>query len=215
MTDEKTLQATTLVIGSDLDAIVKTSREQILVFAQDMKTGRGRAGARVLVADGGQVVLEAMTGPDGVLLHNWDPARGQTSGLSYLVLDGPHVAGSGLGVPGQVAQGLSPRAYIYTDRPAYRPGQRVSIRGVVREVREGQYANVPEGGLPLRGRRQPRPADRRPAGHALGIRHVPRVAAARLGRPGGHVSRHGLPAGQERLRRQLRGRSRTSSSRST
>ena len=67
VTDEKTLQATTLVIGSDLDAIVKTSREQILVFAQDMKTGRGRAGARVLVADGGQVVLEATTGPDGVL----------------------------------------------------------------------------------------------------------------------------------------------------
>ena len=40
VTDEKTLQATTLVIGSDLDAIVKTSRSQILVFAQDMKTGR-------------------------------------------------------------------------------------------------------------------------------------------------------------------------------
>src|SRR5262249_20876272 len=35
VTDEKTLQATTLVIGSDLDAIVKTSREQVLVFAQD------------------------------------------------------------------------------------------------------------------------------------------------------------------------------------
>ncbi len=46
-------------------------------------------------------------------------------------------------MPGQVAQGLSPRAYIYTDRPAYRPGQGVSVRGVVREVREGQYANAP------------------------------------------------------------------------
>src|SRR5262249_4900254 len=144
VTDEKTLQATTLVVGSDLDAIVKTSREQLLVFAQDMKTGRGRAGARVLVADGRQLVLEAKTGLDGVLLHTWDPARGASQGLSYLVFDGPHVAGSSLSVPGQLAQGLSPRAYIYTDRPAYRPGQSVSIRGVVREVREGQYANVPK-----------------------------------------------------------------------
>ena len=76
VTDEKTLQATTLVIGSDLDAIVKTSRDQILVFAQDMKTGQGRAGARVLVADGRQVVLEAKTGQDGVLLQTWDPPRG-------------------------------------------------------------------------------------------------------------------------------------------
>jgi tetratricopeptide (TPR) repeat protein len=144
VTDEKTFQATTLVVGSDIDAIVKTSRDQVLVFAQDMKTGRGRAGARVLVADGGQVVLEAATGPDGVLVRNWDPPRELNRKLNYLILDGPHVAGSDLAVPNQVAQGLSPRAYLYTDRPAYRPGQKVSVRGVVREVREGQYANVPK-----------------------------------------------------------------------
>ncbi len=118
VTDEKTLQATTLVIGSDLDAIVKTSRDQILVFAQDMKTGRGRAGARVLVADGGQVVLEGVTGPDGVLLRDWDPPRAGNGRLSYLVLDGPHVAGSGLGVPDKVAQGLTPAP---TSTPTGRP----------------------------------------------------------------------------------------------
>ena len=79
VTDEKTLQATTLVIGSDLDAIVKSSRDQILVFAQDMKTGQGRPGARVLVADGGQVVLEGVTGADGVLLRDWKPPRAATA----------------------------------------------------------------------------------------------------------------------------------------
>ena len=125
VTDEKTLQATTLVIGSDLDAIVKTSQDQILIFTQDMKTGKGRPGARVLVADGGSVVLEGVTGADGVLLRDWKPARAGNGQLSYLIMDGPHVAGSGLGVPAQVAQGLTPRAYIYTDRPAYRPGQKV------------------------------------------------------------------------------------------
>jgi alpha-2-macroglobulin len=142
VTDEKTLQATTLVIGSDLDAIVKSSQDQLLVFAQDMKTGLGRPGARVLVAHGGQVVLEGVTGHDGVLMREWKP-RAAGGRLSYLIFDGRHVAGSGLGVPTQVAQGLSPRAYIYTDRPAYRPGQQVSIRGVVREVSGGQYANKP------------------------------------------------------------------------
>ena len=45
LTDQKYLQATTLVLGSDIEAIVKTSREQILIFAQDMKTGKGRPGA--------------------------------------------------------------------------------------------------------------------------------------------------------------------------
>ncbi|WZP00456.1 MG2 domain-containing protein [Isosphaeraceae bacterium EP7] len=141
VTDEKHLQATTLVLGSDLDAIVKTSRDQILVFAQDMKTGKGRAGARVLVSDGGAVILDAKAGPDGVLLSSWKEPRGPGSSLTYLVLDGPDAAGSGLSVPGEVAQGLSARAYLYTDRPAYRPGQSVELRGVVREVKDGQYEN--------------------------------------------------------------------------
>ena len=144
VTDEKTLQATTLVLGSDLDAIVKTSRDQLLVFAQDMKTGKGRAGARVLVSEGGQIVLDAATGADGVLLRDWNPQRPGNGRLTYLLLDGPHVAGSGLGVPDRVSQGLTARAYIYTDRPAYRPGHKVSIRGVVREVAGGQYAHVPK-----------------------------------------------------------------------
>ncbi|WP_074310399.1 MG2 domain-containing protein [Singulisphaera sp. GP187] len=143
VTDEKSLQATTLVIGSDLEAIVKTSNEQVLVFAQDVPTGKGRAGARVIIADGEEVILEAKTGADGVLLKTWDKPRQPGSQLHYLVLDGPSAAGSGLGVPEKVAQGLTARAYLYTDRPAYRPGQQVAIRGVVREVVNGQYADTP------------------------------------------------------------------------
>jgi len=149
VSDEKTLQASALVMGSDLDAIVKVSRDQILVFAQDMKTGQGRKGARVLVADGSNVVYEATTGDDGVIQGVWNKkssepreanaAPGGT--LQYLVLDGANAAGSGLGVPNQVSRGLSPRAYIDTDRPAYRPGQEVLIRGVIREAKDGQYAN--------------------------------------------------------------------------
>ena len=155
VTDEKTLQATALVVGSDLDAIVKVSADQVLVFAQDMKTGQGRKGVRVLIADGSGVILEKTTGDDGVLLAKWDKplaSLGQTvktpeekvmpdAALTYLVLDGPDAAGSILGVSDKVAQGLTPRAYIYTDRPAYRPGQEVALRGVVREAKDGQYAN--------------------------------------------------------------------------
>ncbi len=158
VSDEKTLESTALVVGSDLDAIVKVSREQVLVFAQDMKTGKGRKGAKVLVADGSGIILEKTTGDDGVLLAALDrpiglgtqvlpnmppqaPQPPQPADLHYLVLDGPDAAGSGLAAPGMVGQGLSPRAYIDTDRPAYRPGQEVSIRGIVREAKDGQYDN--------------------------------------------------------------------------
>ncbi len=63
--------------------------------------------------------------------------------LSYLILDGPHAAGNGLALPQFSGQGLSARAYLYTDRPAYRPGNQVQLRGVVREVAEGRYAVTP------------------------------------------------------------------------
>ncbi len=159
VSDEKTLEATALVVGSDLDAIAKVSRDQVLVFAQDMKTGQGRKGARVLVADDSGVILEKTTGDDGVVLANLEKpivAAPDASGLmsiapqgpgaapphlSFLVLDGGDASGSGLTPPAAVGQGLSPRAYIDTDRPAYRPGQEVSIRGIVREVKDGQYDN--------------------------------------------------------------------------
>jgi TolA-binding protein len=143
VSDEKNLQATTLVIGSDIEAVFKTSREQMLVFAQDMKTGKGWPAARVLVAEAEQIILDEKTGTDGVLLKSWDPPRQPHGRLTYLILDGPHVAGSALGVPEKVAVGMTARAYIYTDRPAYRPGQNVAIRCVVREVEEGQYRYVP------------------------------------------------------------------------
>ena len=115
------------------------------------------------------------------------------------------MAGSGLGVPDKVAQGLTPRAYIYTDRPAYRPGQQVALRGVVREVKDGQYANVPGADYRLevtdsRGRQI---VARH--GHALGLRHLPRTPAARRRGAGRHLPRPALPAGQERLRRPVRG----------
>ena len=144
VTDEKHLQATTLVIGSDVDAIIKTSREQLLVFVQDMKTGQGRPNARVLVGEDDKVIFEGKTGPDGVLLQSWPQPKNPNAELSYLVLDGASVAGTSLSVPAKVAQGIVAKAFLYTDRPAYRPGHEVAIKGIIREVADGQYANVPK-----------------------------------------------------------------------
>ena len=61
--DEKAFQAVTLVLVSDIEAIVKSSLNQVLVFVQDMATGRGRAGARVVAADQTGIVLAGRPGP--------------------------------------------------------------------------------------------------------------------------------------------------------
>ena len=62
----KTLEATTLVVRSDLDIIVKSSRDEVFVFRQNMRTGKAWPGARLLISDGNKVFAEATTGDDGV-----------------------------------------------------------------------------------------------------------------------------------------------------
>ena len=138
------LESTTLVIRSDIEAITKTSRREVLVFAQDVLKGVGLAGAKVLVSDGKKVIVEGITGEDGVFRQKHDALKDAGAVTAFVVKDG-HVAADRLSLEKLgLTQGLTARGYIYTDRPAYRPGHTVQIRGVIRNVVDGSYA-VPDG----------------------------------------------------------------------
>ena len=151
---EADLESTTLLIRSDIEVITKTSRREVLVFVQDMLKGEVVADAKVLVSNGSQVILEGFTGTDGVLHMTENAISDDTLGENRLkdasrvaafVIKGGHVAADGLDLAGLgFSTELTPRGYIYTDRPAYRPGDLVSVRGILRDVREGTYI-VPDG----------------------------------------------------------------------
>ncbi|MBK8269146.1 MAG: tetratricopeptide repeat protein [Planctomycetes bacterium] len=133
------LQATTLVVASDIEILVKSSRGQVLVFAQDMRTMQPAKGVQILVADQSSVFLEGRTGDDGFWLST-DKKIKSAQGLSVFANRGGAVAGTGLSLAGlSFAQGLAPRGFIHTDRPAYRPGDSVNFRGILREVTDGAY----------------------------------------------------------------------------
>jgi len=137
------LRATTLVIRSDVDVIVKSSRREVFVFAQDVRGGAAAQGVSVLVAlpgRGGEPTLEELvTAEDGVArlalegLKNADEVR-------VLAVREGHYASDGMTLSGlSLSQGLSPRGHVSTDRTAYRPGDRVRWRGIVRAVKDGAY----------------------------------------------------------------------------
>lgn len=132
--------ATTLVLRSDLEIIVKSSRRGLLVFAQNMRTGKAWPGAEVLASDGKHVFFEGRTGPDGVLAEEFEELK-SAANVSAFAIDDGHVASNLLAI-GDLgfSTGLSPKGYVYTDRPAYRPGQTVHLRAILREVVEGSYA---------------------------------------------------------------------------
>lgn len=138
-------EATTLLIQSDLDVIVKSSRDEVFVFAQNMRTGKPWAGVKLLVSNGAKVFAEATTGADGVFQGTFPELKDAGDVRVFSVAEG-HVASNVVDLSGVgVAQGLEDKGYIYTDRPAYRSGQIVHVRGVVRRAKDDAYT-VEKGG---------------------------------------------------------------------
>src|SRR5262249_41995466 len=57
-----------------------------------------------------------------------------------------HTASNIVGLNGVgVAQGLTDRGYLFTERPAYRAGQMVHVRGIIRRVENDEYKMEKDG----------------------------------------------------------------------
>ena len=137
-------RATTLVIQSDVEMIVKSSRGEVFVFAEDMRQEAPAAGVDVLVAlpavtaGAPPTFHEARTGPDGVARLRV-PELEQGSQLRVLAAREGHVASNGLSLDGLgLTHTSGPRWLVHTSRPAYRPGDRVHWRAILREWQDGR-----------------------------------------------------------------------------
>ncbi|GAK57091.1 alpha-2-macroglobulin-like [Candidatus Vecturithrix granuli] len=126
-------EATTLVLITDLDVIVKSTKQDVLVFAQNMRTGEVYPDIKLLLSDGAKIFTEQITGKDGVFHAAFEELK-DLQDLRVFAYDGKHYASNTLNLSElQYIVGLQSRGYLYTDRPAYRPGQQVNIKGIVRE----------------------------------------------------------------------------------
>ncbi|MBN8460434.1 MAG: tetratricopeptide repeat protein [Verrucomicrobia bacterium] len=133
-------EATVLVLRSDLELIVKSSRREVLAFVQNVRTQQPAAGVDVLVSDGKGVAATGKTGNDGVYKTPLDSLK-DLSDVRVFALRAGNAASYNLPLAGlELSSGLTAKGYLYTDRPAYLPGETVSMRGVLRDVKDGSYA---------------------------------------------------------------------------
>lgn len=150
-------RATTLVIQSDLDMIAKRSSGEVFVFVTEVQ-GSGdpkpAEGVEVSVSHTvrGERVLTAMrTGAGGIA--RMVPPEGETfdgETRIFAVRNG-HVAAVELegGVASARATKLGSRAALHTDRSAYRPGETVGLRAVLRAAKDGRFVMPMESGRPM------------------------------------------------------------------
>jgi uncharacterized protein YfaS (alpha-2-macroglobulin family) len=149
-----------LAVGN-VNLTLKISATDALVWAVDLRSGEPVSGAPVLLYDEeGREIAEGETDGEGIFrseipvqedpytnryavlgqpgeenfavaLNNWNP---DLQGNAEIVTDWrpPHL-----------------EAYLYTDRPIYRPGQTVYFRAVAREAYNGRYTIPGRSSLPL------------------------------------------------------------------
>jgi uncharacterized protein YfaS (alpha-2-macroglobulin family) len=167
------LTAYCVAIVTDLTMVQKTTSDgKVTVYVVDRKSGAPREGASVVVAAGNQTLATGATAKGGIFKteievkklnsgaeqqpSEVDPKAEDGRSGSYLVMakDGDNFAISDLdsfyfGADGEEGSDRNLTSYIYTDRPIYRPNQKVYFKGILRrrtkngyEMLEGSTVNV-------------------------------------------------------------------------
>ena len=118
--------------------IVKSSPDELLVLAENIRTGKPWPGARLIFSDGQQVFAEATAGADGLWQQSYAALK-KTRDLRVFAVAEGHVACNALELSGTPAQRPADRGFLDTDRWAYRPGDVVHLRGCLRRAAAEGY----------------------------------------------------------------------------
>ncbi|HEY0099112.1 MAG TPA: MG2 domain-containing protein, partial [Pyrinomonadaceae bacterium] len=162
------LRAFCVTIVTDLTMIEKTSADgQLLLYAVNRQTGAPRAGVQVQVLQGKDTLTTGTTDNQGILrtkverkqpksaeeaaegegdegAEESEGASDEGGEASYLIMatERDNFAISDLDsyiFGGYGGEGENLTSYIYTDRPVYRPAQKVYFKGILRTLGERGY----------------------------------------------------------------------------
>lgn len=152
-----------LVIVASANLTFKTSRTEGLAWVTDLETGRPVSGAAVRFYNAtSEVIAQAATDQDGQAFADL-PEQGDSYEARYaLIDDGQTFAfaqsqwGSGVNLydygiwTDYYSPAYETRAYVYTERPIYRPGQPVYFKGIVRRDDDLNYQAPKDGQVKIK-----------------------------------------------------------------
>ncbi len=134
-----------LLIVANANLTFKTSHTEGLVWVTNLETGRPVSGAAARFYNAaGELIGQAVAAPDGQAFADLPEQKDLYEARYALVDDGQTFAfaqsqwGSGISLydygiwTDYYSPAYEARAYVYTERPIYRPGQPVYFKGIVR-----------------------------------------------------------------------------------
>lgn len=126
---------------TDLGLVVKRAHGHCLTYAVDLETGAPAAGARLALFSGTETRATATCDGGGIASL---PLNGADESTLVMARRGESLAFVRLWSGGGEGDG-NQHLFLYTDRPVYRPGQRVHFKGLARLL-EGADFRVPAPG---------------------------------------------------------------------
>jgi hypothetical protein len=142
-----------LLVVSDYHTTFKLSATDALIWVTDLRQNTPAAGLPIAIYDEEGALMASGTTDEEGIYRGKIPIQEDPYRVSFAVVGNPGDDHFSMAVSGW-DQGITPndfdlpvsyappgvRAYLYTDRPIYRPGQTVFFRAVVRNVADGRYA---------------------------------------------------------------------------
>lgn len=118
---------------TDIALITKSAHGKVLAFVSDLQTGKAISGATVSVPIAGVNQVVGKTDSSGLCSFTLPKIREQER-ISVSAMIGDSQAVVSLYAPDEMDAKKNLRAYLYTDRPVYRPGDTVEYKGIVRKL---------------------------------------------------------------------------------
>ena len=149
------LRTTKLVSVSDIGLIVKAVNDEVLVFANSIKTTESLSGVSVsIISSNNQNLGTIKTNNDGVAIFKGmkEKAKGFIPSMitasidrdfNFITFNDSKVDASRFDVGGRRINDSQLMAFIYGDRDIYRPGETIHINTVIRTEQWLPLTNVP------------------------------------------------------------------------
>ena len=150
-----TYKAYTVAIVTSIAVVERTMNGQAYVYVADRKTGAPVSGANVELWADGKQQSTGVSDPDGLATLASNLRGGaQAAEPENVWLLARHGADAAMVTPFgygfESSSGQQERAYIYTDRPVYRPGHTVHIKAIVRKEQNDSLVLPDEHTLTMR-----------------------------------------------------------------
>jgi hypothetical protein len=124
------LKAYTIVVVSDIGIVTKTAPGQMLTFVADRTSGAPQRDCNLRPLVDGRPLAPVATGPDGSVMIAIGAAKPES--VITVAQCGSQVTVSDPGSWALQSPARDLAGYVYTDKPIYRPGHTVHVKGVLR-----------------------------------------------------------------------------------